>query len=53
MILERNERYGVKDFDFKEVLENMYEYENEWGYDERNYKRVFLIYKKNFIYRID
>ncbi|XP_055267325.1 zinc finger protein 677-like isoform X2 [Moschus berezovskii] len=31
-----NENHGIKDFDLKEVCENMQKSESEWGYDARN-----------------
>ncbi|KAF5917050.1 hypothetical protein HPG69_013974 [Diceros bicornis minor] len=52
-ILERNESHGIKDFDLREILENMHEHENKWGYDVRNYTGVPLTHNKNLTCRID
>ncbi|XP_030155215.1 zinc finger protein 677-like [Lynx canadensis] len=53
VILERNESYGIKDFDLQESCENMHEFESQWGYDARNYKEVPLSHNKNLTYRKD
>ena len=42
-----NENHGIKDFDLKEVCENMQKNESEWGYDARNDKKVLLTHNKN------
>ena len=53
MTLEKNETYGIKDFDLKEICENMQESESEWGYDARNDKEVLLTHNKNLSQRED
>nr|XP_021538077.1 zinc finger protein 677 [Neomonachus schauinslandi] len=53
VILERNESHSIKDFDLKEVWENMHEFESHWRYDARNYKEVPLTHNKNLIHRKD
>ena len=42
-----NENHGIKDFDLKEVCENMQKSETEWGYDARNDKEVLLTHNIN------
>uniref|UniRef100_A0A452FQI5 Zinc finger protein 677 n=1 Tax=Capra hircus TaxID=9925 RepID=A0A452FQI5_CAPHI len=46
-----NENHGIKDFDLKEVCENMQRSESECGYDARNDKEVLLTRKKNLSQR--
>ncbi|XP_030155198.1 zinc finger protein 677-like isoform X1 [Lynx canadensis] len=53
IILERNESHGIKDFDLKEVWENMHELESQWEYDARNYKVVPLTQDKKLTCRKD
>uniref|UniRef100_A0A4W2EBD0 Zinc finger protein 677 n=1 Tax=Bos indicus x Bos taurus TaxID=30522 RepID=A0A4W2EBD0_BOBOX len=53
MTLEKNETYGIKDFDLKEICENMQESESEWGYDARNDKEVLLTHNKNLSQKED
>ena len=48
-----NENHGIKDFDLKEVCENMQKNESEWGYDARNDKKVLLTHNKNLSQRED
>uniref|UniRef100_A0A673UD57 Zinc finger protein 677 n=1 Tax=Suricata suricatta TaxID=37032 RepID=A0A673UD57_SURSU len=53
VILERNESHGIKDFDLKEVWEDMHEFESQWEYDARNDKKVPLTHNKNLTCRKD
>ncbi|XP_058386119.1 zinc finger protein 677-like [Diceros bicornis minor] len=53
LILERYESCGMKDFDLKEVLENMHEFGSVWGHDARNHKAVPLIHIGKLTHRID
>ncbi|KAI4571127.1 hypothetical protein MJG53_013233 [Ovis ammon polii x Ovis aries] len=53
MTLEKNETYGIKEFDLKEICENMQERESEWGCDARNDKEVLLTHNKNLSQRED
>ncbi|XP_059733211.1 zinc finger protein 677 isoform X1 [Bos taurus] len=48
-----DENHGIKDFDLKEVCENMQKNESEWGYDARNDKKVLLTHNKNLSQRED
>lgn len=51
--IRKNETYGIKEFDPKEICENMQERESEWGCDARNDKEVLLTHNKNLSQRED
>lgn len=53
LMLGRHKRNDIKDFDFREVQQNMHEFESHCGYDETNYKGVITTYNKNLTSRRD
>ncbi|XP_023591992.1 zinc finger protein 83-like [Trichechus manatus latirostris] len=53
VMLERNVSHGIKDFHFRQVRENVHEFESRWGEDERNNKGVTKAHNKNFTGRRD
>ncbi|KAM9226241.1 zinc finger protein 160-like [Dugong dugon] len=53
VILETHECHGIEDFDFRQVRENMREFENQWGNDERNDKEVTMTYNKDLTVRME
>uniref|UniRef100_F6Y2V1 Zinc finger protein 677 n=1 Tax=Equus caballus TaxID=9796 RepID=F6Y2V1_HORSE len=47
LMMEKHERNDMKDFNFREVEQNMHEFESQCGCYETNYKRVTTAHNKN------
>ncbi|XP_064437845.1 zinc finger protein 677-like isoform X4 [Mirounga angustirostris] len=53
LMLERHKRNDIKDLGFREVQQNMHEFESQYTYDETNYKGVTAAHNQNFTGRRD
>lgn len=47
LMMERFKSNDINDFDFRQVQQNIHEFENQCGYDETNYREVATTHNKN------